>query len=125
MPATPLHQCIAYNIVQWLFAPVEKRSTVCGPHRPFKSPKNLLDNIESSGMSIFEMSSAKAFSSIGTYSTEVVMRCRGQNQKSSLANSLMMSLGLPRFTIPKRFCASTCKTTNLPSHRCTMDCRHR
>jgi hypothetical protein len=56
-----------------LFAPDEKRSTVCGPHLPFKRPKNLLDSIESSGMSIFEMSSAKAFSSLGTHSTEMVM----------------------------------------------------
>jgi hypothetical protein len=37
----------------------------------------------------------------------------------------MASLGLLLFTIPMRFIASTCKTTNLPSHLCTIDCKHR
>ena len=58
MPAALVHQCNAYNLAQWLFALDEKRSTVCGPHRPSKRPKNPLD-IEFSGMGIFEMSSIR------------------------------------------------------------------
>ena len=85
-----------------------------------------MESMESSGMSILEMPSAKAFhSSLGTHSDVIVIRCRKQNQKSSLANSLMMSLGLPRLTIPKRLAASTYSNTNLPSHLWTIACMQR
>jgi hypothetical protein len=83
-----------------MFAQDAKRSTICGPHRSSKRPKNLLDIFESSGMSIFELPSAKTFYSLGTHFTNVVMRCLRQNQNSSLASSLIMNFGLPRLTIP-------------------------
>ena len=83
-----------------------------------------MEGIQSSGMSILEMSSAKAFSSRGTHSTEIDIRWRKQNQKSCLAISLIGSFELLRFTIPIKFCASTYSTTNLPSNLCTKDYKH-
>ena len=52
-------------------------------------------------MRSLESSSANAFSSLETHSTESVIPCVKQNQKSSLASWLSDNLGLPLLMIPK------------------------
>ena len=80
---------------------------------------------QSSGINILEISSAKALDSRWTHSTEIVILCKRQNQKSSRANTLRGSFGLPLLTMPRKCSASTCKTTtNFPLHLSRSACKH-
>jgi len=65
----------------WLFALDAKRSAICRPQRFSSYYKSSLHIIQSSGMS-FDSSSAKEFSSRGTHTTIITIRCSRQNQKS-------------------------------------------
>ncbi len=79
MPADPLHQCNEKNLAHMLFALFANMSIVWGPLLASKRLKNHLANDQFSGMSILEMSSAKAFCSLGTHSTDVLIRCLRHN----------------------------------------------
>ncbi len=99
-------------------------STVGGPNRFSNSWKTSRLNIESSGMSSLESSSAIVFSSLGTHFTLRVIRCSSPNQKSSRVKACSFSRGLHRFTTHNRFCASTCNTPNFPSTKPIIACKH-
>ncbi len=112
-------------IQQRLFSFEEKRSIVCGPHLISNQLKYEQQMDQSFGIDILEISFAKALDSRGTHSTEIVILCKSQNQNSSRAKVFKGSLGLPLLIIPRRFIASTCKTTNFPLHLLRSACKHR
>jgi hypothetical protein len=79
---------------------------------------------QSSGINHLEIPSVEVLDSQGTKSTEMMITCEKQNQRSSRTKAFKDNLGLPLLVMPRRFMASTCKTTNLRLHWLTIDCKH-
>ncbi len=101
-----MHQCNEYNILQRLFALDANKSIECAPNLRSSISQCVRLIVKSSGMSIFESSSARVFFSLGTYSTIRVILASNPNQKSSRARALSFNRELPRITTPKTFWAS-------------------
>jgi hypothetical protein len=76
-------------------------------------------------MRSLDNSSAKAFPSFGTYSTDRVIPLTIPNRNRSFASLLIDNLLLPRSVLPIKYWASTYTTTNLLMHMCTKARRHR